>query len=642
MKMAGEDTGASRVPEGVIVKEAAEEGATALRTAELETLITTSRDLKRQLELNDCEGVDAVLKEMLKFVNEIKEDPDLLDPDTAATVIKDEGTIITLASILDAYVKTHGKFHSACEGVNGHQMPSNLMRAVRVAQIVAEVAKIEVMREVCVDCGIIPPLIAALDFRSKGELIRTHACRAIGNICFDCPLARKAVEGQGGLNKLIGLMKEFQKEGEDFTFSMDDISKLRRMMTGCLLNLTNTTARLQDRGLEMGVVPLLHTYLSRFSGDEDLVQTLLLCMGGFAESPRGLEIFSDVKVASLLPPLLSSFSDDPEMVESVLELLAQLAEHDYIKLELASDTDCSRHLIRIVRETIESPSFDEEADEDLRLQGKLAVDLLVALVTGDAAMECLYNDGQGAVLEESLRWLSSSNEAVQTAGALALGNFARNDSNCQSLVSRGVPEKLMGLLRTTPLDKSEGLQHAVLSTLRNLAIPLENKAILLDKGILGTVLPLSKSPTSQIQFKLLGLIRMLVDNQPGAAMALGKNSVFVQLVVKWSENENPGIAAEAVRLLAWLIKNSRSKEVMDIVVVRGGFPYLVGMIGSEYPVMQNEALIAITLVFTHLPESQLVDLTDSLAAKLDLVLTKECEKRRRMMKMLMRLQKRKV
>ena len=59
---------------------------------------------------------------------------------------------------------------------------------------------------------IVPPLVSALDFSSKGELIRTHAFRAIGNICFDCNVARKAVNVVGGLEKLVALMKLFQKD----------------------------------------------------------------------------------------------------------------------------------------------------------------------------------------------------------------------------------------------------------------------------------------------------------------------------------------------------------------------------------------------------------------------------------------------
>ena len=127
--------------------------------SELETLVRTSRDLRRCIDAGDEEGVDEVLKDMLKFVNQIKEDPDLLEPETAAAVISGEQTILTLATTLDNYVKQYSSSLAAAAATkdattNGHPAPSNLMRAVRVAQIVAEVAKIEVMREFCVECGL--------------------------------------------------------------------------------------------------------------------------------------------------------------------------------------------------------------------------------------------------------------------------------------------------------------------------------------------------------------------------------------------------------------------------------------------------------------------------------------------------------
>jgi hypothetical protein len=105
---------------------------------------------------------------------------------------------------------------------------------------------------------------------------------------------------------------------------------------------------------------------------------------------------------------------------------------------------------------------------------------------------------------------------------------------------------------------------------------------------------------------------MLVDNQAGAATALGKNTVFVQLVVRWcATDDNPGIQSESVRLLAWLVKNSRSPDVMEIVVARGGLPHLAAMVASEHAVMQNEALIALTLIFTHLDASRLKEAPDA-------------------------------
>ena len=150
------------------------EGESSVVGAELEALVGTSRELRRCVEEGDEAGVDQVLKEMLKFVNEIKEDPDLLEPEAAAAIITREQTILTLALTLDKYVKQHSSSSSSAAALggattNGHSAPNKLMRAVRVAQIVAEVAKIEVMRELCVECGYVVVAGRDVTLQVKGE-----------------------------------------------------------------------------------------------------------------------------------------------------------------------------------------------------------------------------------------------------------------------------------------------------------------------------------------------------------------------------------------------------------------------------------------------------------------------------------------
>lgn len=53
---------------------------------------------------------------------------------------------------------------------------------------------------------------------------------------------------------------------------------------------------------------------------------------------------------------------------------------------------------------------------------------------------------------------------------------------------------------------------------------------------------------------------------------------------------------EGTRLLASLVKNGRSAELMRNVVKCQGIPPLVAMVSSEHLVMQNEALVALTLI----------------------------------------------
>ena len=56
------------------------------------------------------------------------------------------------------------------------------------------------------------------------------------------------------------------------------------------------------------------------------------------------------------------------------------------------------------------------------------------------------------------------------------------------------------------------------------------------------------------------------------------------------------LTGEATRLMAWLVKNSRSGEVMRNLIQADGIPHLVTMATSEHVVMQNESLMAITLM----------------------------------------------
>lgn len=57
------------------------------------------------------------------------------------------------------------------------------------------------------------------------------------------------------------------------------------------------------------------------------------------------------------------------------------------------------------------------------------------------------------------------------------------------------------------------VQHAILSTLKNLAIPKQNKRALLDDGLIDVVYPLLDSNHEIVVFKLLGTFRMVIDGQ---------------------------------------------------------------------------------------------------------------------------------
>lgn len=88
------------------------------------------------------------------------------------------------------------------------------------------------------------------------------------------------------------------------------------------------------------------------------------------------------------------------------------------------------------------------------------------------------------------------------------------DLHCIKMVESGVHKDFLQLLKKH--NGQEGdvrLQHALISALRNLAIPASNKAIILKDGALEILTPMINCCTLTVAFKLLASLRMLVDGQ---------------------------------------------------------------------------------------------------------------------------------
>uniref|UniRef100_H3DQW0 Uncharacterized protein n=2 Tax=Tetraodon nigroviridis TaxID=99883 RepID=H3DQW0_TETNG len=112
---------------------------------------------------------------------------------------------------------------------------------------------------------------------------------------------------------------------------------------------------------------------------------------------------------------------------------------------------------------------------------------MVLLLLGDESMQKLFEGGKGSVFQRVLSWVPSHNHQLQLAGALAIANFARNDGNCIHMVDTGIVQKLLELLDRHVEEGNVTVQHAALSALRNLAIPVVNKAKMLSAGVADVV-----------------------------------------------------------------------------------------------------------------------------------------------------------
>uniref|UniRef100_A0A4W4EAE9 Uncharacterized protein n=1 Tax=Electrophorus electricus TaxID=8005 RepID=A0A4W4EAE9_ELEEL len=401
----------------------------------------------------------------------------------------------------------------------------------QVTLLVAEMAREAAVREQCIEAGLVAALVPLLNSLDQDLLL--HAGRAIGRICFD-----------------------------------------------------NTVQQIQL--VHSGIIPRLMDIMHQYPENDPLVNVCLLALCNLADMDVAREALAEVAVADVLTVQLKR-APDAERRHLILEVLGSLGESDGLKLQFV-EAGVPEALSEMIR------GLQGDSDPHDLCSIKIASNLIVTLLLGDESMQKCFGEGTGTVYQDVLSWLQSSNTQLQLSGALAIANFARNDSNCVKMMELGVVPHLLDLLELHVDEGDVSVQHAALSALRNLAIPVSNKVRMLEDGVSLRIRTLLRSDMPPVQFKLLGTLRMMVDGQEEAATVLGKDGVLLARVMEWCEaKDHAGVRGEANRLLAALIRHSRSPDVIHSVIKADGVQHLISMATSEHVIMQNEALVALAI-----------------------------------------------
>uniref|UniRef100_A0A4W6ERX1 Si:dkey-191g9.5 n=1 Tax=Lates calcarifer TaxID=8187 RepID=A0A4W6ERX1_LATCA len=311
----------------------------------------------------------------------------------------------------------------------------------------------------------------------------------------------------------------------------------------------------QDQLVQSGVIPRLVSIMREYPENDPLVNVCLLALCNLADMDSAREALTELDVADVLTFQLKR-APDAERRHVILEILGALGESDILKLQFA-ESGVPEALSAMIRGLLGG------SDPHDLCSIKIASNLI----------KC-FGEGSGL----------SSNTQLQLSGALAIANFARNDSNCVKMLDLGVVPHILTLLEQHVDEGDVSVQHAGLSALRNLAIPATNKVRMLEDGVTERIKTLLRSDMPPVQFKLLGTLRMMVDGQEEAALVLGRDAVLLARVMEWSS-----------RLLAALIRHSRSPEVVRAVAKADGVRHLISMARSEHVIMQNEALVALAI-----------------------------------------------
>ncbi|TRY64288.1 hypothetical protein TCAL_10250 [Tigriopus californicus] len=439
------------------------------------------------------------------------------------------------------------------------------------AQLLAEVGRTAGGRGLCLKDQVTSALegVLAEVIESQEPRVETvvQICRILGNLCYNCSEGRNQIIDSQCLQHIhtIASNRERIKSG-------DVGQRFPVILPGFLLNFCNESPSSVKRTGEVGFVDVIVENILTTKTNDAVFNASLNFFVVVAEDDRGQEFLrKSSNFANALNHVLIH-TTSPEVTETALELVRSIAENPDLSLELAKSPLCST-LVKHIAGKWQTPEFHDHRTD--------ACDLLVLILGHDA------------------NWLLTEDVQLMVAGCLCIGNFACNEEHCTQLMNNHTSQILVDLLRSHLNPNADlKLQHAILGAIRNLAVTAKARSCLLEQGLLDPCQQLmgrlSLMNAQPVVFKLLGTIRLVIDGSSEAAKQIGRSGPSIGKLVEWGNSDTQGVKSETARLLASLVKNSASSEVMIVIVDCGGLPHITTMITSSHVRMLNEGLVALT------------------------------------------------
>lgn len=211
-------------------------------------------------------------------------------------------------------------------------------------------------------------------------------------------------------------------------------------------------------------------------------------------------------------------------------------------------------------------------------------------------------------------WLTASEDQLQVCACVMLGNLARSDEVCETMVrDLGIHTELISILKS---DAKAAVLHSVLGFLKNLAIASDNRVYLGDAGIIPAVSHLWGYETvPQVQFSAVGISRQviissmenisrLLDSPPDADPPQTYLSLLLSLFKK---TDSTPIKIEVGRIVASVCRTitPKARELSDASAllerVFSQHETIANPIGTmitqtQWPVVRSEGWFALALM----------------------------------------------
>ncbi|CAH2107796.1 unnamed protein product [Euphydryas editha] len=451
------------------------------------------------------------------------------------------------------------------------------------ARAISELAKCEKKRDIYAEKEVIDTILSILNKEVTSDSVDTliQACRALGNLCCDCDTTRKIILEKNAVETLHNVLNTCMND------TTTPIHELKVLALKTMLNYAIGGQEFSESLIKGGILEdarkVLVQSFERLQIDYHAVSTALLILSVINDNDPEFVFDAEINMAVLN---ILKITRNLEVSELCLEHLHTQAEHDTVKTLIAKEGGVNLVCVRI-EELLQKHEDGELTADDNAVDTvmKQACDFIIIVLTGDEAMNILYNNGVGEVYMTMVKWMDSKNYQLLATSVLAIGNFARRDDYCTQMMDNKIYDKLLDIFEVYhnfsvrmqtnpdeihPIDKStvNKIQHASLSALRNLTVSPANKRIAAAQGRAAPLLisALPNVSDYQVAYKLLAALRMLVDGQEGVARRVAGARDALRAAARWGRAEHAGAAGEAPRLLAWTVRLLPADPALDSTV----------------------------------------------------------------------------
>ncbi|KAI1347331.1 armadillo-type protein [Xylaria sp. FL0043] len=373
-----------------------------------------------------------------------------------------------------------------------------------LAQKVGDAARIEANRVPLGESGLLEFFCSIVSTQGLRSTLVVQCLRVIGNSSADTDRNRARVVASGCLPSIVSLLND---------------DSILAFVVPVLFNIAVDYEPAQKAIYQAGINPELVSLISgpRLENAAPLMSYIYKLLGFVAtQEPE----------ANLVHPatpfvLLSLANDQPSPIDDAEDFLGQvsvaltyLAQEQFqiAFLETPGSTNLILDTFLTACEGIDA-SQEGYADNEAQLK---QVQTAFTATLADLSANPLFASScplDGPEVQKLQGWISSRHIPLRSAACLTLGNIARSDEKCIYLVQKRAIHKALIANLADPNNIDAGLLHSILSFLKNLAIPAENKPVLGDAGLLESeVLPRiwGFDTQTQVQFDAVSLTRLLL------------------------------------------------------------------------------------------------------------------------------------